>query len=196
MSDLFDSINKSVSRYVSFTEEELVTFNSLLEYKKVPKKTMLLRDGAVCNFEAFVVRGCAMKYYIDEKGTEVILQFAVEDGWISDIASFSEQKPSMMYIETLENSEMLLLSPKTKEEILSRIPKFERVFRILVQRNLSTIQQRLYTTIAKTAQERYLEFIKQYPTISNRVAQHHIASFLGISPEFLSKVRAKIAKHE
>lgn len=196
MSEVFDTINKSVSRYVAFTEGELSIFNSLMEYKTVPKKTMLLREGAICNFEAFIVRGCVMKYYIDDKGSEVVLQFAVEDSWISDIASFSEQKPSMMYIETLEDAEMLLLSPKTKEELLSRIPKFERVFRLLVQRNLSTIQQRLYTTMVKNAQEKYLEFIKQYPTIPNRVAQHHIASFLGISPEFLSKVRAKIARHE
>lgn len=196
MADLFDAINKNVSRYVSFTEEELKIFNSLLECKKVPKKTMLLREGMICNFEAFILHGCAMKYYINENGAEVVIQFAIEDGWIGDIASFSEQKPSLLYIETLEDCEMITLTPKSKEELLARLPKFERVFRILIQRHLSTMQKRLFITIAKTAQERYLEFLQQYPTIPNRVAQHHIASYLGISPEFLSKVRAKLAKHE
>ena len=196
MPELFDAINKNVSRYVPFTEDELKTFNSFLEYEKVPKKNVLLRAGQVCNFEAFVVKGCAMKYYIDENGAEVVIQFAIEDGWIGDIASFSEQKPSALYIETMEECEMFLLSPKTKEELLAKLPKFERVFRILVQRNLAATQKRLCSTIGKTAQEKYLEFIAQYPSIPNRVAQHHIASYLGISPEFLSKVRAKLARHE
>ncbi|HEY0262498.1 MAG TPA: Crp/Fnr family transcriptional regulator [Chitinophagales bacterium] len=196
MANLFDAINKNVSRYVSFSEEELNLFNSLLEYKKVPKKAVLLREGQVCNFEAFILRGCVMKYYINENGAEVVIQFAIEDGWMGDISSFSEQKPSVLYIETMEECEMFLLSPKTKEELLAKVPKFERVFRILIQRHLTAMQNRLYITIAKTAQEKYLEFINQYPTIPNRVAQHHIASYLGISPEFLSKVRAKLAKHE
>jgi CRP-like cAMP-binding protein len=167
-----------------------------LEYKKVPKKTVLLRAGQVCNFEAFILNGCVMKYYIDETGAEVAIQFAIEDSWVGDISSFSEQKPSELYIKTMEDCELLLLSPKTKDELLEKVPKFERVFRVLVERNLVVTQKRLCSTIGKTAQEKYLEFIEKYPTIPNRVAQQHIASYLGISPEFLSKVRAKLAKHE
>ncbi|WP_111308269.1 Crp/Fnr family transcriptional regulator [Confluentibacter sediminis] len=191
---MYSEINKNISKYVSFTEEELNIFHSLLEIKTVSKKEYLLQEGDICDFEAFVINGCLIKYYINEKGAEVIVQFAIEDGWISDIASFSNGKPSHFFIETLEDSELFILTPSKKEELLSRVPKFERVFRILVQRHLSVTQDRLVNTIAKTAPEKYLDFLEHYPTIPQRVAQHYIASYLGISAEFLSKVRTRLAK--
>lgn len=194
--DKFSQINESISRYVSFTNEELDIFNSLLEYREVPKKTTMLREGEMCYFEAFVVKGCLRRYYINSGGAEVILQFAVENSWISDISfSIYEDKPSHTYIETLEDCELLLFSPETKEELFAKAPRFERAFRILLYRNLAVTQERLFNTIAKTAMDKYLEFLQHYPTLPQRVAQHYIASYLGISAEFLSKVRAKIAKH-
>ena len=192
---MFSSINTNISRYVSFTETELATFNSLLEYKKVPKKTILLHEGEMCNFEAFVIKGCIRKYYIDTNGFEVILQFAIENAWVSDISfSIYEDKPSQLFIETLEDCELFLFSPETKEALFAKAPRFERAFRILMQRNLSVTQNRLFNTISKTATEKYLEFLEHYPTIPQRVAQHYIASYLGISPEFLSKIRARLSK--
>jgi CRP-like cAMP-binding protein len=192
---LYSQINQNISRYVTFEEEELAIFNSLLAYKKVPKKTMLLREGEKCDFEAFVIKGCVRKYYIDANGFEVILQFAVENAWVGDVSfNIYEEEPSRVYIETLEDCEFFMFNPETKESLFSRVPKFERAFRILMQRNLAVTQNRLFDTISKTATEKYLEFLKQYPTLSQRVAQHYIASYLGISPEFLSKVRTKIAK--
>ena len=194
--DVYEQINKSISRYVDFSKEELAVFNSLLEYKKVPKKTIMLHEGEMCGFEAFVIKGCVRKYYIDTNGFEVILQFAIEDAWVGDISSTPyESKPSKMYIETLEDSEFLMFNMETKEELFSRVPRFERAFRILLQRNLAVTQNRLINTISKTALDKYLEFLELYPTLPQRVAQHYIASYLGISAEFLSKTRAKIAKH-
>ncbi len=194
--DDYSQINQSISRYVTFSQEELDVFNSLLEYRKVPKKTIMLHEGEMCNFEAFVINGCVRKYYIDQNGFEVILQFAVEDAWVSDISfSIYEDKPSRIFIETMEDCEFLLFTPETKEALFERAPRFERAFRILLQRNLSVTQNRLFNTISKTAMDKYLEFLEQYPTLPQRVAQHYIASYLGISAEFLSKVRAKIAKH-
>lgn len=192
---MYSQINKNISRYVIFDANELEIFDSLLQYKAVPKKTIMLQEDEMCNFEAFVIKGCVRKYYIDANGFEVILQFAIENAWISDI-SFSkyEDKPSRVYIETLEDCEFFMFSPETKEELFSKAPKFERAFRILMQRNLAVTQYRLFNTISKTAAEKYLEFIEHYPTLSQRVAQHYIASYLGISAEFLSKVRTKIAK--
>ncbi|WP_294818256.1 Crp/Fnr family transcriptional regulator [uncultured Flavobacterium sp.] len=191
----FSQINKSISRYVSFSGEELDIFNSLLEYKKIPKKTIMLREGEVCNFEAFVIKGCVRKYYIDPGGFEVILQFATEDAWVSDISfSIYEDKPSRIFIECMEDCEFFVFSPETKEELFVKAPRFERAFRILLQRHLSITQNRLFTAISKTALEKYLEFLEQYPTLPQRVAQHYIASYLGISAEFLSKTRAKAAK--
>lgn len=194
--DAYQQIDNSISRYVDFTKDELDIFNSLLEHKKVAKKTVMLHEGEVCNFEAFVVKGCVRKYYIDSNGFEVILQFAIENAWIGDIAStLYETKPSKMYIETLEDSEFLIFNVQSKEELFTRAPRFERAFRILLQRNLVVTQNRLINTISKTALDKYLEFLELYPTLPQRVAQHYIASYLGISAEFLSKTRAKIAKN-
>jgi CRP/FNR family cyclic AMP-dependent transcriptional regulator len=191
---MFESINNNVCKKSEFTPDEIEYFNTILQYKEVPKKTFLLQEGEICNFEAYILKGCIRKYYINENGFEVIVQFAVEDWWISDIASFHEKKPSKLFIETLEDCQLLMLTPETKEMLLQKVPKFERIFRLLIQRNLSAMQNRLIDTIAKSAQEKYLDFIKLYPTIPQRVAQHYIASYLGISAEFLSKVRTKLAK--
>lgn len=192
---MFAQIDRSISRYVAFSKEELEAFNSLLQFRQVPKKTILLREGEKCDFEAFVVKGCVRKYYIDENGHEVILQFAIEDAWVSDISfSIYEDKPSRIFIETLEDCELLQFSPETKEALFLKAPRFERAFRILLQRHLAITQNRLVNTISKTAMEKYLEFLEHYPSLPQRVAQHYIASYLGISAEFLSKTRAKLAK--
>ena len=193
---MYSQINTNISRYVTFEKKELEIFNSLLEYRTVSKKTILVHEGEKCNFEAFVIKGCVRKYYIDANGFEVILQFAIENAWVSDISfSIYEEKPSRVYIETLEDCEFFMFSPETKEELFVRAPKFERAFRILMQRSLAVTQERLFNTISKTATEKYLEFLDHYPTLSQRVAQHYIASYLGISAEFLSKIRTKISKH-
>ena len=192
---MYSQINKNIERYVSFNVDELKIFNSLLEFKAIPKKTILLHEGEMCNFEAFVIKGCVRKYYIDANGFEVILQFAIENSWISDISfSIYEKNPSRVYIETLEDCEFFLFNPTTKEELFSRAPKFERAFRILMQRSLAVTQDRLFNTISKTATEKYAEFLEQYPALPQRVAQHYIASYLGISAEFLSKIRKKMTK--
>lgn len=193
---MFEQINTHVGKCTIFSNEELEIFDDMLERKLVPKKTFLLQEGEICNFEAYVVKGCIRTYYIDENGFDVTLQFAIEDWWVSDMASFYEQKPSRLFIETLEDCELLMFNPETKEELLQRVPKFERVFRLMVQRKLAVTQDRLINTIAKSAQEKYLDFLERYPTIPQRVPQHYIASYLGISPEFLSKVRTKMAKQK
>ena len=191
---MFEKINKHVALCASFSTADLEIFNTLLQAKPVTKKTMLLHEGDICNFEAYINKGCVRTYYVDENGSELTMQFAVEDWWVSDITSFHEHKPSKIFIETLEDCELLILNPGTKELLLQQVPAFERFFRILVQRHLSVVQNRLFQTIAWPAQERYLDFLKHYPGIPQRVAQHYIASYLGISPEFLSKIRTKLAK--
>jgi CRP/FNR family cyclic AMP-dependent transcriptional regulator len=191
---MYEAINKYITRCATLSDNDLEIFNSLLKQTTISKKTYLLQEGEICNFEAYIIKGCIRNYYIDENGFEVILQFAIEDWWVSDIASFHDQKPSKIYIETLEDCKIFILSDKNKEELLNRVPKFERVFRLMVQKNLSTTQNRLINTIAKSATEKYLDFIKLYPTIPQRVAQHYIASYLGISAEFLSKIRTKLSK--
>jgi len=192
---MFTQINSSISRYVNFTPEELEIFNGLLSHKQIAKKTIMLHEGEKCNFEAFVVKGCVRKYYIDKNGFEVILQFAVENSWISDISfSIYEDCVSHVFIETLENCDFLLFSPETKEKLFEQAPRFERAFRILMQRNLAVTQNRLFHSITLTAEQKYDEFLDLYPSIPQRVAQHYIASYLGISAEFLSKIRTRKLK--
>jgi len=191
---MFQSINEYVSKAAGADATEIALLNSLLRFKEIPKKTLMLSEGEICNFECYLNKGCIRTYYIDENGSEVTLQFAIEHWWVSDIASFHERKPSKMFIETLEDCEVLLLTPESKEILLEKAPRFERMFRLLVQRNLSRLQERLFQTIATTATEKYLDFLNRYPTIPQRVAQHYIASYLGFSPEFLSKVRTRLSK--
>lgn len=192
---MFQNINAYVLKSVNLSAGELEYFNSMLQYKVIPKKTMLLQAGNICNFEAYVIKGCIREYYIDSHGAELTLQFAVEDWWVSDITSFEDQKVSSMYIEALEDCELLMLSRESKEQLLAEIPKLERMFRLMIQRHLSVVQSRLFKTVTNTGMEKYLEFIKRYPTIPQRVPQHYIASYLGMSPEFLSKLRTRLLKN-
>jgi len=190
---MFEKINAYARKCLPFEPEQLEYFNSLLQHKIQPKKTFLLLEGEVCQFEAYILKGCIRTYHIDQSGAEVTLQFAIEDWWVSDITSFHEQKPSLVYIETLEDCELLFLTPENKEKLLAQVPGFERMFRLMVQRNLAQLQERLFRTISTSAVEKYLDFLNRYPAIPQRVAQHYIASYLGFSPEFLSKVRKKLS---
>src|SRR5690606_33520562 len=190
---MFTAINDYVNRCGVFSPEDITVFNSLLKPTDIKKKQLLLREGEICNFEAYIVSGCLRTFYIDENGSEVILQFSVEDWWVSDIGSFHDLTPSLLYIEAVEDSKLLTLNPSTKEELLARLPQFERVFRLMIQRHLSALEHRLIRTIAQTAEQRYVEFVRQYPKIALRVPQHYIASYLGMTPEFLSKIRRRLA---
>ena len=145
---MFEKINQHVSFCAAFSTADLEIFNTLLQPKTVARKTMLLKEGEICNFEAYLNKGCVRSYYIDEKGAEITMQFAVEDWWVSDIASFHDHKPSHLFIEALEDCEMLTLNPGTKELLLQQVPAFERFFRILVQRHVAAVERRLYQTIA------------------------------------------------
>ncbi|MFD2966556.1 Crp/Fnr family transcriptional regulator [Sphingobacterium bambusae] len=190
---MYEKILENVTKCVELTQEEIQLFTGILTHRIIPKKTILLREGEICEFEGYINKGCARIYYINEKGTEVTLSFAVEDWWVTDIASFNDKTPSRFYIEASEDTEMFLLTPHSKEALLTFIPKFERVFRMLVQKSLSRLQNRLVSTISKTATERYLEFIELYPSIPLRVPQYYIASYLGVSPEFISTIRKRLA---
>jgi CRP-like cAMP-binding protein len=189
---MFDEIDRFVSKYIELTEEQITYFHSLLKHRTVKKKNFLLQEGEICDFEAFILKGCIRSYYLDKEGVETILLFAVEEWWASDLTSFSERKPSNLFIETVEDTELLSIDYKNKTLLFERVPAFERMFRLLVQRSLSVLQQRFYASISQTAEERYLHFLEKYPLIAQRVPQHQIARYIGVSPEFLSKVRSTL----
>ncbi|MFB6454725.1 Crp/Fnr family transcriptional regulator [Chitinophaga sp. Hz27] len=193
---MFEQIDQFVDRNISLTSEEKQLFHSLLKYKRVRKRTFLLHEQEICDFEAYIVKGCIRTYYLSEDGTETILSFAVEDWWVSDPYSFTEQTPSNMYIESLEDSELLIIDHKSKAALFEKVPKFERLFRLLLQRSLFTMQQRFHNLLSQSATHRYLAFIEKHPQVVQRVPQHQIARYLGVSPQFLSKVRNAIQKKE
>lgn len=192
---MFQKIHDYLSRSVRLSERELKIFENSLELRMVPKKTILLHAGEVCNFEAYINKGCIREYFIDDHGIELTLQFATEDWWVSDITSFEDQIASDMYIEALEDCELLVLSRQSKENLINEVPQLERMFRLMIQRHLSKLQKRLFKTVSSSAMDQYIEFVTRYPTISQRVSQQYIASYLGITPEFLSRLRTKHLKN-
>ena len=187
---MFGPIGQFVATYIQLTPEEVEIFHSLLQFRKVKKKNFLLKEGEICDYEAYILKGCVRTFYVDKQGVETNLTFAVEDWWVADISSFSEQQPSRQNIETLEDCELLTISYEDKNTLYQKVPKFEKVFRMLLQRTAGVLQQRIYASISQTAEERYLAFLEKYPAIVQRIPQHHIARYIGVSPEFLSKVRS------
>jgi CRP-like cAMP-binding protein len=182
---------QQIQKYLPLTEADSEKILSYFSHKKYLKKSILLNAGEVCRFEAFIMKGCVKTYFIDKDGMEVILSFATEGWWVSDIASFHHQVPSRMWIETMEDSELLFIQPAAKEELLKNFPVLERMFRLLVQRHLTAYQERLFANIALSAEERYHEFLKKFPELPVRVPQHQIAAYIGISPEALSRLRSR-----
>lgn len=187
-------ILKNVSRFINLDTSEVDFFISVLQGKTFKKKEFLLQPGEVCKYQIFVTRGCLKNFIIDNKGFEYIGMFAVEDWWTGDMHSFITQTPATSFIEALEDTEVLLISKQNLETLYETVPKFERFFRILFQNSLVTQVQRINQSVAYTAEERYLSFIKKYPKLEQRIRQKQMAAYLGITPEFLSVIRKRQQK--
>lgn len=190
---MFDLLFEKFSDKIALTDEEKQLSKTFFTPKKLRKKQYLLQEGDVCKYIAFVEKGILRSYTLDDKGNEHIIQFAFEGWWISDQYSFFTGEPSIYTIDALEDCELLLLSRSSEEQMLEKIPKFERYFRILLQNSLISIQRRLVSNLSHSAEEKYTELIGSCPTIPKRVPQHMMASYLGITPETLSRIRKKIA---
>ena len=153
----------------------------------------MLREGEVCKFEGFVVKGLFRVYHIDQNGFEQILYFAVENWWITDIDSFTTETPSRLFIEALEDSEVLIISKKDKEYAYSNMPEIEKLFRVMTQKTHVALQRRMIDNLSKTAESRYVEFTEKYPHLIQRLSNIQVAAYLGITNVFLSNIRKKIA---
>ena len=190
-----DLILKNVARHIALDERERDFFLSLLQPELFKRKNLYLKAGVVCKHSAYVLDGAVKSYTVDADGREHILSFATKDWWISDLYSLLSGKPAILNIQAIEDSHVLMLSRENQQLLYQKVPKFERFFRILVENSLVANQQRLIDNLSAPAEERYLSFLKKYPTIPSCVPQHNIASYLGITPEFLSKIRARLAKN-
>ena len=158
------------------------------------KKQYVLQEGDVCNQMNFVLRGCLRMYKIDDTGGTHLLQFAAENNWITDLGSFHSEEPSTLAIDALEDSVVLQINQKDLISLYLSAPKFDRIFRVLIENSYVSLQKRLLQNISSSAEDRYQSFLETYPHLVNRLPQTQIASFLGITPEFLSRLRNKLSK--
>ncbi|WP_240964309.1 Crp/Fnr family transcriptional regulator [Flavivirga algicola] len=161
--------------------------------KKLKRRAFILEQGEVCNHFTFVVKGCLKMYKVDTKGSQHNLQFAVENNWISDYGSFYNNESSDLNIETLEPSLLLQIKKNDVFHLFDHSSLFDRNIRIIIENSFIEQQKRVLQTISSTTQERYLYFLKRYPNLSNRISNVQIASYIGVTPEFLSMVRKKLS---
>ena len=186
-------LQKNIAAHISLSDTEMEAFCNLFEHKTIKKKSFLLREGEICKFEGFVTKGLFRVYHIDKNGFEQILYFAIEDWWITDIDSFTNEIPSQLFIEALEDSELLLISKKDKDFAYENLPKIEKLFRIMTQKTHVALQRRMIDSMSKTAEFRYVEFVEKYPQLIQRLSNIQVAAYLGITNVFLSNIRKKIS---
>lgn len=182
------------SSYTALSDQEIATLESSFVERKIKRRQFILQEGDVCKLNSFIVEGCFRMYLVDKNGKEHNLQFAVENWWIGDIGSFHSGEPSRLYIEALENSTILQIKKEDQLKLFVEHPIFNRIFRVFTENALVSCQQRILQNISSTAEERYLDFVKRFPFFFNRISNVQIASFLGVTPEFLSTIRKKISK--
>lgn len=183
----------SISQYITLSSEEARSIETFWTEKTLKKGDYLLRNGQTCRTDNFVVNGALKAFYINpETGKEEILYFAIENWWATDIESFQKQKPSIYNIQAIEKTILLQIHHSSFQEMLKQIPKLERFFRIILENYLGSLQRRIILNKIFDAEQRYLDFLKNYPKVSDKVPNYLIASYLGISAEFLSRIRKKI----
>ncbi|WP_158800188.1 Crp/Fnr family transcriptional regulator [Pedobacter sp. L105] len=184
-----EEILRNIKKHISLTEKETSFFISLITAKSLSKKALVLEAGQDCRYLSYVATGALRSYYTDKDGKESTIMFAIADWWITDMYCYLNKKPAMMNIETLEQSTIFQISRTNFDELLEKVPKFEKFFRILMQNAYTREQLRVMENLSSTAEERYQSFLIKYPQIVKQVTQKQIASYLGITPEFLSTLR-------
>lgn len=193
---MFELLLQNIKTHVAPSNQELEGFCKLFVQRTVKKKHFLLKEGEVCKFEGFVIKGLFRVYHTDTNGFDQVLYFAAENWWITDIDSFTTAKPSQLFIEALEDSEVLLISRGDKEYAYNNLPETEKLFRIMTQKTHVALQRRMIDNLSKTADQRYVEFIEKYPQLVQRLTNQQIAAYLGVTNVFLSKIRKKISQRK
>jgi len=187
---MFERLNESLQEHVSLDDEEWELCKNSFRPKRMLKRQFLLQEGDVCRELAFVEKGALYSYSVDSRGNQHVIRFAFEGWWMANLESFFTNSPTRLNIEVLENSELLVLDKKNHEKLLEEIPAYERYHRIIVQNAYVALQQRVENALGQTAEEKYARLIEQSPEFLNRVPLNLVASYLGVSPETLSRVRS------
>jgi CRP-like cAMP-binding protein len=191
------TVNKLIANfdnYLPLDASEQEELASRVTERAIRRRQFILQEGDICKHYTFVAEGCFKIYHVDKKGVEHNLQFVAENDWIMELDSFYTDKPSRVYIEAIEPSVILQIKKDDLFYLFTNIPKFDRNFRVIVENRYVELENRILQAISSTAEERYLSFLDHYPQLSQRLPNTQIASYLGITPEFLSKIRKAISK--
>jgi len=188
---MHDLILKNIHKYINLDKREIAYFCSLLESKTLQPKDYIQRENHPCNYLNFVNTGTLRAYFLNKDGKESTIMFALADWWVTDMHSFMNEQSAMLNIVATEKSEILQISKTNLDDLFEKVPKFERFFRIIFQKAYIREQLRVIQNLSLTAAERYEKFADKYPQVMQQVTQKQIASYLGITPEFLSMIRNK-----
>lgn len=190
------SLINNIQKHVSLSALEIERIGDVVRIKKINRKDFLVQEREICKNLSYIQSGCLKIYKTDSEGIKHTIFFTLEDWWAMDLKSFVSSTPARFYIEALEDCEVHQISKKDFNRLLEEIPKLEKWFRILLQNALIASEDRIDSKLSLNAEARYIEFLKKYPTLESRIPQKQIASYLGITPEFLSKLKAKKWKEE
>ncbi len=191
---MYNKLRIHISSKVELSPEEFNIASTFFIPKKIRKKQFLLEAGDVCKYLSFVSKGCLRCYSINDKGEEHIIRFAIEEWWISDLKSYSNNLPAEFNIDAIEDSELLMIDKNSQDKLCKVIPQFDHYFRILLESSNSAALSRINDFISASAEERYLKFIRTHGNIVQRVPQNQIASYLGITPQSLSRIRKELSE--
>ncbi len=175
-------------------DEEMAFVEEVFRQRKIKRRQFILQEGDISKLNTFVVEGCFRMYHSDDTGKEHNISFAIENWWIGDIQSFYSNEPSKLNIEAIENSVILQIEKEDQFKLFADYPKFNRIFRILAENHMVSLQRRILQNISQSSEERYIDFSKRYPQLFNRISNVQIASYLGVTPEFLSTIRKRMAQ--
>lgn len=181
-------------KHINLTAEEEELITASFRYKKVKRNQVLVQPPDVAIYEHYVISGCLVEYYVNDEGIQHNLIFAPEGWWTTDLHSFLTGQDSRYHIEALEDTELLIVSKESLDKLLKTIPLLNNYFRILYQNAIIGLEERLLNVLSTKVEERYLRFMKKYPQLQNRLPQYVIASYLGVTPEFFSRMKSKIHK--
>lgn len=188
----FEPLFTYIEKYISLTEDEKQNLTSKIKYRTYLKGQFIVQQGDICNTTNFITSGCTKMFHADADGLEHIVMFSEENWWSSDLGSYISQSPADYNIQCTERTEVIQFSYHNQEELFNSIPKLERFFRIILEKALVESQKRIVRNFSLSAKDRYIVFKKKYPTIEQRIPQYMIASYLGITKEFLSKIKSKL----
>jgi CRP-like cAMP-binding protein len=188
-----DPIVKNLLKSIALEPSEIDYFLSFLGEVNVKRRQIVLQAGDLCKYQNFITQGCLRMFHTDRKGIEHIVAFAIEDMWMTDLYSYLTSTSATFSIDALEDTKILQIEKSSMKKVCDKIPKFERLFRLMLQKAFFAQQLRIMQHLSSTAQQRYLYFRKNFPGMEHRIPQKQIASFLGITPVFLSMLRRKEA---